>query len=189
MWWAQLLNNVVALLGNGAAAAANSFESIATSTVGAGGAASISFNSIVGTYKHLQIRWISRGTSAAAGQNCSIEFNSDTTLSNYRYHDLAGDGTSAIADTNASSNRIFFTSSASSTASAFGAGVIDILDYSNSNKNTTTRVLHGWDANGSGYVILRSNLWMNTAAVTDITIKPQSGNFAQYSSFALYGVK
>ena len=39
-------------------AAGGDFESIATVTVGGGGAASIEFTSIPGTYQHLQIRGI-----------------------------------------------------------------------------------------------------------------------------------
>ena len=42
------------------------YESIATVSVGSGGAADVEFTSIPGTYTHLQIRWIAR--SARAGQ-------------------------------------------------------------------------------------------------------------------------
>jgi hypothetical protein len=67
--------------------------------------------------------------------------------------------------------------------------VIDILDYANVNKYTTIRVLGGADLNGSGAINLVSGLWMNTAAVTSFLISADSGNLAQYSSFALYGIK
>jgi hypothetical protein len=74
-------------------------------------------------------------------------------------------------------------------SSVFAANVIDILDYANTNKYKTTRSFSGADNNGSGFVQFMSGLWMNTAAITSITILPNSDNFAQYSSFALYGIK
>jgi hypothetical protein len=49
--------------------------------------------------------------------------------------------------------------------------------------------LYGTDGNGSGAIFLGSGLWMNTAAVSTITITSAAGNFDQYSSFALYGIK
>jgi len=74
-----------------------------------------------------------------------------------------------------------------STTSGFG-GVTDILDYASTNKNKTVRTLGGFDANGSGYVNLTSNLWSNTAAINTITINAV-GTFNQYSQFSLYGIK
>ena len=76
------------------------------------------------------------------------------------------------------------------TANAFAVCVIDILDYANGNKYKTIRTIGGYDINGGGQEGLFSNLWKNTNAITDITIKVVGGsNFAQYSSFALYGIK
>ena len=50
---------ILGILDSGAAAAAaTSFESIATVTVGSGGAANVEFTSIPGTYTHLQLRAI-----------------------------------------------------------------------------------------------------------------------------------
>jgi hypothetical protein len=40
------------------------------------------------------------------------------------------------------------------TASVYSAGVIDILDYANTNKYKTMRILDGTDANGSGEAFL-----------------------------------
>ena len=49
-----------------AVAAIGDYESIASTIVGAGGAADISFSAIGTDWKHLQIRGISRSTDSAA---------------------------------------------------------------------------------------------------------------------------
>jgi len=76
-------------------------------------------------------------------------------------------------------------------ANCFGVVVIDILDYANTNKYKTTRALAGLDINAAGgFIALRSGNWRNTNAITTITLKPESSRiFAQYSQFALYGIK
>jgi hypothetical protein len=49
--------------------------------------------------------------------------------------------------------------------------------------------LAGEDNATSGFIGLISGLWMNTSAITSINIFPNSGDFNQYTQFALYGVK
>lgn len=168
----------------------SSYESIATVTVGAGGSSSISFSSIPSTYKHLQIRYIARSSAAVTVATNRLQFNSDTG-NNYKSHYVAGNGSSAFAgvfsETFFGAGGVYAGASASS--SVFGIGVIDILDYTNTSKNTTTRALGGIDNNGSGEIGMQSSLWINTSSVSSITINPEAGNFIQYSSFALYGVK
>lgn len=167
----------------------NSYESIATVTVGSGGASSLQFNSIPSTFKHLQLRGISKAASAGSPFAFQIRFNGDT-AGNYTYHRLIGDGSSAtaIGTTGASAISCFY--EPTNEANVFGAGVIDILDYTNTNKNSVVRTLGGYDANGSGYATFFSGVWLNTAAITSITLITQSAtDTAQYSSFALYGIR
>jgi hypothetical protein len=81
-----------------------------------------------------------------------------------------------------------------STGGSFGVSIVDILDYANTNKYKTVRVLSGVDFNGTlagygGYVGPLSGNWRNTSAITSIKINAQTGNFTQYSQFALYGIK
>ena len=169
----------------------NSYESIATVTVGSGGSSTVTFSSIPSTYQHLQIRGLVRDNRSAALNNITFQVNSDTGA-NYTQHALYGDGSSVGAFGNASTNLTYggLIPSASTTASVFGVTVIDILDYANTNKYKTFRVLSGFDANGSGGVRLYSGLWMSTSAMTSITFDSEtSGDFVQYSSFALYGIK
>ncbi len=184
----MIANQIAGLMGVSAPVSLASYESIASTTVGAGGSATIDFTAISGSYSHLQIRGIGRNTSTANG--LWINFNSDTTSANYYAHYLYGAGSgSGAAGAGASTPIASYFPISTDTASAFGAAVIDILDYSNTNKYTTVRTLGGYDANGSGYAWFNSTLWKNTAAVTSITIKMATNNLAQYSSFALYGIK
>ena len=167
------------------------FESIATVSVGSGGAANVEFTSIPATYTHLQIRILARGTNASASIYQKIQFNSDTS-SIYADHYLLGDGASASAG--ASINAAFIgvgsTTGASATASIFGTIIVDVLDYANTNKFKTIRNLEGFDVNGSGgFVMLTSGLYRSTSAITSIKLTPSAGNYAQYSSFALYGIR
>jgi hypothetical protein len=164
----------------------NSYESIATVNVGSGGASSISFTSIPSTYQHLQIRAINIGNTGSTWGYFTMRFNGDSS-SNYPRHQLWGNGTSAqaYADTGNSSA---FSSISSLSAGNFAASVIDILDYSNTNKYKTLRSLSGVDLSGDGAVALMSSMWQATSAINSITILPNT-NFAQYSSFALYGIK
>lgn len=172
------------------AAAATSYESIATVTVGAGGAANIEFTSIPSTYSHLQIRGIARGTKSSTVGFLWMKINSDSG-SNYAYHILQGDGASAVASGVAPDTLLDWGRhpAASASVNIFGASVIDILDYGNTNKFKTVRYLGNYDANGSGYLEFRSGLWRSTSAISTITFSWDSGNFAQYSHFALYGIK
>jgi hypothetical protein len=178
-----MLNTISGLLGGGVAP--TDFESIQTVTLGSA-QSSISFSSIPSTYTHLQIRLLA--ATSIADRYFKMQYNSDTG-SNYNYHYLTGSGTAASAGA--------VTSSAWVTAgfgpnsiSFFGASVVDILDYKDTNKFKTNRNLEGADMNGAGgYVGISSGCWRSTAAISSITLTPSSGNFNQYSSFALYGIK
>ena len=168
------------------------FESIQTVTVGSGGTASVSFTSIPSTYQHLQIRGIGRTTNSGTIGNPGITFNADTNANNYTLHILYGDGSSAAALGGGAGTGTDTSITTGSTAGAniFGVAVIDILDYASTNKYKTVRSLTGADLNGSGTIRLYSNLWMNTSAITSITLKPSaSASYSEYSQLALYGIK
>jgi hypothetical protein len=186
-----LLNIIAGTLSSPVVIVPSSYESIATYIVGSGGQADITFSSIPATYEHLQIRGIIRNTNSGTETNARLRFNSDTG-SNYRFHYLGGSGSgSGYAGESGAVTFAYagLASAASSTSGVFGVQLIDILDYSNTSKNKTVRSLTGVDNNGSGYIELDSSLWMNTVAINNISIFFTSGNLAQYSSFALYGIK
>jgi hypothetical protein len=179
-------------------AALNSYESIATVTVGSGGSSSVGFSSIPSTYKHLQLRIFGRGLSSSADRvSITIKVNSDTGT-NYANHALIGTGSAATASQATSQGvgannymggiaAIVGSTGASNT---FGASIVDILDYSSTSKYKTFRSLAGQDQNStSGRIALVSGLWQNTAAITTLDLNLESGSWGQYSHIALYGIK
>ena len=170
-------------------ATTDGFFQIATTTLNTA-AASIEFTSIPQTYTHLQIRGIARANAAIGDQMLQFQLNSDTS-SNYSYHAVSGAGSSAASGATSSASFLIAQQSPGNnkSASIYGAYVIDILDYANTNKFKTTRCIGGFDANGSGELGLTSSNWRNTNAITSIKLYLGIYNLSQYSSFALYGVK
>ena len=159
------------------------------SQTGTGSSSTITFSSIPQTFTHLQIRAFARGTAASTWDGMTVRFNSDSG-SNYAQHYIYGNGGSAVSNGQASQTSAYVGSTVAGgnqTAGLFGVAITDILDYANTSKYKVTRTLNGVDANGSGYVEIDSGLWMNTAAISSITIILTS-NYATGSRIDLYGI-
>lgn len=188
----MIANQVAGLLAGGVPPVIpGDYESIQTVTVGSGGASYIEFSSIANTYKHLQIRAIGRSSESGSNNSgTSIQFNSDTST-NYSWHVMYGNGSSTGSVGFANTNIIGIGegTGAGAGANTFGAFVIDILDYANTNKYKTVRTLNGWENNGTGTLLFVSGAWRNTNAVSSIKITTGGSGFVQYSKFALYGIK
>ena len=189
-----MLNIIAGTLSVGAPPIApSSYESIATTTLGSN-QTTITFSSIPATFTHLQLRVFARtNRTAQSFANLLIRFNNDTG-SNYAYHDLFGDGASATASGTATQTSIIANrlTGAGATASIFGAIIVDVLDYTSTNKNKTVRALGGVDLNGSGALSYSSGLYFATPAAInriDLTTIAGTFDFVQYSQFALYGIK
>lgn len=160
------------------------YESIATGNPN-GSQSNITFSSIPSTYKHLQIRGIA--SNSTTDQWSFISFNGNLTASNYYSHDLAGNGSTVTASALSGTSLGAYAFVTSNNA-AYGAFVIDILDYNDTNKNKTIRILSGRDLNGSGEVRITSGVFLSTAAITSIAINA-SNNWRSGSQFALYGIR
>jgi len=110
----------------------NSYESIATINVGAGGQSAATFTSIPSTFKHLQIRCIMKKAGTGNDSFSLMTLNSDTG-NNYATHYLLGTGSVVLAGANAPSVGNIFAgvtwgTGSSFSSSAFSVAVIDILD-------------------------------------------------------------
>ena len=179
-----MIGHIVTGLHDAGIVAVGDFESIATTTIGAGGATDVTFTSIPGTYQHLQIRMMARVGSIT---DLLIQVNGDT-ATNSNVHFLAGNGSAASSGGFANQSYIGW-KTLTATADTFSVGVLDILDYANTNKNKTTRALSGDDTNGGGAVVMHSGAWRSTNAITSIKLYVTSSSIAQHSHFALYGIK
>ena len=177
----------------------SSYESIATVTVGAGGSSVITFSSIPSTFKHLQLRGLIRASGNGGLNNVGtfMRFNNDSG-SNYNWHEVFGTGTGvgAYGQADASIYIQPYTVDSGSAANIFAVNITDILDYADTNKFKTARILNGDDLNGAGsgtaggWIALNSGVWRNTSAINRIDIRLEaSQSFVQNSQFALYGIK
>lgn len=179
------------MLAGNAAYVPPSFESIATTTVGAGGTKTITFSSIPSTYKHLQVRFMTKDTYSLVADWVSFGMSANGT-NTWRVHYFYGDGSSISVNTTTTA-AIFFTTpnSASSLNDIFGVGIIDIIDYANTNKNKTFNVLTGLDNNTNtifSKINQQSLLKIDTTAIDTLTFTGDA-NFAEKTTFALYGIK
>ena len=181
----------------------NSFESIATYTA-TGGETSFTFSSIPQTYKSLQIRWMYRdaGNGTVAG-TCSLAVNMNGTTDDLPYHQLYGNGTSAVANgysnTSGSYYLVYGAGILANTASAnmYGVGIMDILDYSTTTKLKTIRTINGSERNGlansvgePGIINLSSSFrTTNTNAITSVKLQSWYNSFVAGTTFAHYGIK
>ena len=161
----------------------NTFTLIASSTVGAGGAATIDFSSIPSTYTDLQLL-VSVREETSANAVVSITFNGSSANRSTRY--LQGNG-SAASSGNTSGLQII-SAQPTDTANTFGSATIYIPNYAGStNKSLSSDSVSENNATAA-FSRLSAELWSNTAAINQITLATITGDIAQYSTAYLYGI-
>jgi hypothetical protein len=177
------------------AGAAGSFDLLETQVLGTS-QSSVTFSSLstYSTYKHLQIRWVSKSTRAGFdGDDLFWQMNGNTTSSNYTSHYLRGSGSTVSSAANNNSIYYGLISNfipAGNYTNEFMAGVTDILDAFQTTKNKTVRTFAG--AITPSYAIdttLSSGMFLSTDAVSSFTLKCRLANIAAGSRFSLYGLK
>jgi len=178
-----------------AAGGAGDYELLETQILSSD-AASVTFTGLGSytDYKHLQLRMVVRASLATNATQSFMSFNSDTTLANYASHRLQGNGSSvtstAVVGTLGGVAFVTRHAAANETANAFSPGVIDILDFADTSKNTTARILAG-NSGAETTMDLVSGVYLSTSAVTSITVEQQNGasDFVTGSRFSLYGIR
>jgi hypothetical protein len=172
---------------------AGTFELLETQVL-TSSAASVTFSSLstyAADYQHLQIRLTARTDRGDLGDALNVRFNGVST-SSYAWHYLNGNGSSVSSAASASATFMLgpLTTASSSAANLFGAGVIDILDFASTSKNTTMRSLNGMAVPTVNQIRLSSGFYNNTGAVTSVGLTPNAGsNFVTGSRFSLYGIR
>jgi len=171
---------------------ANTYTIIASSVVGSGGSSSVSFTSIDSSYTDL-ILLASIDTSPSGTYNWGyLTFNS--VGSNYSQKFIYGDGSSAQSFSWGSSAQLAtgMLNNANQTASTFTSCQFYIPNYTSTTNAKSVSSESAMENNAtSAYVTMGAGLWnpSTQAAISTITISPESGTFVQHSSFYLYGIK
>jgi len=156
--------------------------------------ASVEFSGIVATYEHLQLRFTARSTDGS-GTYTSVNLQFGTasgavdTTTTYSRHYMFGNSTTETSGGNTGINQIWLGTIDNSLPDAayYAAQWVDILDYANTNKNTTVQGVNG--TLGSPEVRFNSGLWDATGAVDRIKLAPYAGSFTRGSEFTLYGIQ
>lgn len=168
----------------------DTFIKIASVTVGAGGASNIAFNSIPSTYTDLCVKYSLRGDFTAFDRvDLKLLFNSSTASWTDMY--LLSTGSSVLSNSNGWAGAAGYPgqiNTAITTSNTFSSVEIYIPNYAGSNyKSISVDSVEENNATAAR-AFLVGGLWSNTAAITSITISPNSDNFVQYSTATLYGI-
>lgn len=167
---------------------ATSWTSIASVTVGSGGASSIDFTSIPGTYKDLMVLLSSR-QSPSSNQDTTWLNAINGSTSSFTDRVLRGDGSSA-SSFNPSESPLYIGQSpcATATANTFANHLIYFPNYTSSN-NKTIAVDSVQETNATtAYCGLSAGTWANTSAITSLSFTPNTGTFVQYTTATLFGI-
>lgn len=168
---------------------ANTYELIATSTVGSGGVSSVTFSSIPATYTDLKVAFSARTDSSLSYENVIVKPNGSTSnLSDKTIFTVNGSSTGGASDP----TQLIIGQAATSieTASVFGNSEVYIPNYLASQYKSTSADGVNENNGTAATLMLITGIWQSTAAITSLTIAPTIGStFNQYSSFYLYGIK
>jgi hypothetical protein len=165
------------------------YSRLASTTVGVGGASTISFSNIPQNYTDLVVKASVRDTGAVSvgsGYSFSMGFNSVTT--NLTYRSLyAYNAAGPLSGTN---TQIYaFSDAGNDTVNTFTNTEFYIPNYTSSNFKSVS--VDDTAENNTTYAGLRigAGLWSNVTTITSIQLYPAYANFAQYSTATLYGVR
>lgn len=162
----------------------NTMTLISAVTVGAGGASSIDFTSIPSTYTDLCLKYSTRCT---AGANVAIVLSLNGSSTSFSNKFLEGSG-SAAASGSYQSGRYLGVAGDGATSTP-NNGELYVPNYAGSTNKSFSVDAVGENNGTLAYADLGAGLWSNTAAINQITIACTSGNFSQYSTAYLYGIK
>jgi hypothetical protein len=146
-------------------------------------AASVTFSNIPQTgYTDLKIVASARNTSS--GNYFAVSFNGSTASFSSRY--LYWENTTVNSGTLAQYGGRINTSS--TTASTFASTEIYIPNYAGSTNKSYSSDSASENNAAAAAGSLIAGLWSNTAAITSITLTPDSASFDTNSTFSLYGL-
>jgi hypothetical protein len=155
---------------------ANTFVKIQTVTVGSGGQAAIEFTSIPQSYTDIKVLM-----SGIYSSNAGIYISLNGSTSGFTGRYLEG-GSAASSGVLARYLGFGFAGEVSSIE-------VYLPNYTSANNKSFSSDSVGERNASPVYNDLTAGLWSNTAAITSITLTPDTGSLSQYSRATLYGIK
>ena len=167
---------------------ATTFTLISSNTL-SGTASSVTFSNIPGTYTDLILKMSVRTEDSSIWAAINLTFNGASTNYSWRYMGANGSGVNAASGTDTSYIVNRFVGGNTATANTFSSGELYIPSYTVSQNKPVSGFQTTENNATASYMMTLAGLWRNTAAITSITMVPDSGpNFMSGSSFYLYGI-
>jgi hypothetical protein len=171
---------------------AYTYSLLASSTVGAGGTSAITFNNIPQNYTDLVLKLSTRQSGASSATTIRMGFNGST-VAIYNYRHIQGDGGSASSSSGTgatnTSNETVVNDGAGATANTFASGEVYIPNYTSANAKSWSADSVQENNASVAYSRLTAGLWNNLTAINRISLVDSEGNFVQYSTAYLYGIR
>jgi hypothetical protein len=170
---------------------AKTYSAIQTYTLTAN-TSSVTFSNIPQNFTDLKIVISARGSAEYAATNLKMQVgNATVSTSGYSEKLLyTTNGTSVVGygqSAQVQSDLQYFPL-ATSTANTFSNNEIYIPNYTGSNAKSFNIDSVSEDNTTAVILAMTAGLSSNTSAINIITFTPNTGNFAQYSTFTLYGI-
>lgn len=163
------------------------FTQIGTAvTVGSGGAASIDFSTIPSTYTDLVLVLSARYSASQVTGYCTAAFNGST--SNFSIRGLYGSGSGTPGSFTTPSNFVGEIVGDTATANTFSNLTMYVPNYAGGANKSFSVDSVGENNGTTAQATFTAGLWSQTAAITSISLSPNSGTFKQYTTAYLYGV-
>jgi len=160
---------------------AYTFSRLGSIEVGNGGASTILFTNIPQNYKDLCLKF--SGRNAGNYYTFNIRVNGNTVTNARR---LYGTGSGAGASDTYNGHYTDYSTAATST---FGNAEIYFPQYTSSDYKSLCIDAVSEDNYASAYIDMASSIIADVSPIYSITLVPETGNFAQYSTATLYGVR
>ena len=158
-------------------------------TVGAAGAASVTFNSIPQTgYTDLKIVGSARLSTNGGNTWYDLTGTFNGSATGYSGKQLYGTGSAAGSQTEATTYFAVIQTSSTATASTFGSFELYVPNYTSSNYKSVSQDRVTENNAASALISMIATLWSNTAAITSLSLAAISGTIVQFSTFSLYGI-
>lgn len=164
--------------------------SLISSNILSSSAASVTFSAIPSTYTDLVLRVSARGSFANISNIINFRVNASAT-SDYSRTLLLGDGSAAASarSSNVAQFQGLVTPAASSTSNVFSSAELYLPNYAGSANKVMSSISAAENNNANADLYATAGLRSNTAAVTEINLALNFGDFVAGSSFYLYGIK